>query len=466
MRASCVRPRRGSSIDVVRANAAMMDWRRWRILIAILACFVGTAQARLDVHHWQTESGARVYFVESHSIPVIDICVEFRAGSVYDPAGKSGLARLAHTLLKAGTAGIGEAELDRRFADVGAEIGQSFDRDRAGATLRTLSSSRERDAATEAFVEMLSAPVFPQSAFAREKARLTANVKEAETRPDQLAERRLWSLMYPSHAYGASPTAESVAAISYADVARFYRTHYRAGRAVVTIVGDLSREQAASLAVRLTARLATPTEIAPTSIAAAEPPEPVSAASGGLLKLPHPAGQSHVLLGLPVVARGDPDYFPLYVGNYVLGGGGFVSRLYREVREKRGFAYSVYSYIRPLQQPGPFLLGLQTKKDQAGAALATAKQVFEEFVANGPTEAELNAAKNGLASGFPLRIDSNRKILDQVALIGFYGLPANWLDEFVANVRRVTLPEVKNAFARRIELSRVATVIVGAPEQK
>lgn len=461
-----MRLRRRPSIDVVRANAAAMNWRRGSILVGALACFVGTAQAKLDIHHWQAESGAHVYFVESRSIPVIDVSVEFRAGSAYDPAGKSGLAGLAHTLLRAGTASIGEAELGRRFADVGAETGQSFDRDRAAITLRTLSSSHERDVSTEAMVEMLSAPIFPKTAFTREKARLAAYVKQAETRPDQLAERRLWALMYPGHPYGASPTGASVAAIEYEDVGRFYRTHYRAGSAVVTIVGDLSREEAGALAARLTARLATPTDITPAGFAAAKLPEPVSAASGGVLKLPHPAGQSHVLLGLPVVVRGDPDYFPLYVGNYVLGGGGFVSRLYREVREKRGFAYSVSSYFRPLQQPGPFLIGLQTRKDQAGAALATAKQVFEEFVANGPTEAELNAAKNGLSRGFPLRIDSNRKILQEVALVGFYGLPLNWLDEFADKVRRVTLPEVKDAFARRIELSRVATVIVGAPEEK
>jgi zinc protease len=315
-------------------------------------------------------------------------------------------------------------------------------------------------------VELLSAPIFPETAFAREKARLSAKVKEAETRPDQLAERRLWALMYPGHAYGASPTSESVSAIAHADVQRFYRSHYQASRAVVTIVGDLSRKDAAALAVRLTARLTRRSDPTSPDTAAAELREPVSGASGGVLKLAHPAGQSHVLLGLPVLARGDPDFFPLYVGNYVLGGGGFVSRLYREVREKRGFAYSVYSYFRPLQQPGPFLLSLQTRKDQAGEALAIAKQVFEEFVTNGPTEAELDAAKKGLASGFPLRIDSNHKILQEVAQVGFYGLPVNWLEEFADNVRRVTLPEVKNAYARRIELSRVATVIVGVPEEK
>jgi zinc protease len=152
----------------------MMNRHRGSILFAVLACLAGAAQAKLDIHHWQAESGASVYFVQSRSIPAIDISVEFRAGSAYDPAGKSGLARLTHTLLRAGTASIGEAELGRRFADVGAEIGQSFDHDRAAATLRTLSSSRERSLATGAFVELLSAPIFPETAFAREMSRLSA----------------------------------------------------------------------------------------------------------------------------------------------------------------------------------------------------------------------------------------------------------------------------------------------------
>ncbi|MBI2959842.1 MAG: insulinase family protein [Betaproteobacteria bacterium] len=443
----------------------MIDWHWARLLAAALACFAGAAQAKLEVDQWRAESGARVLFVEGRSIPMVDISVEFPAGSAYDPPGKSGLARLANDLLKAGSARTGEAELGRRFADIGAEIGHSFDRDRAGASLRTLSAARELNAAVAALAEMLSAPAFPQSAFAREKARLTAHVREAETRPDQLAERRLWALMYRGHPYGASPTSESVAAIERADVARFHRAHYWAEGAVVTIVGDLSRAQAAALAARITGPLVFSAEGSRAGGEASGRPGPVAPAGGGVVALPHPAGQSHLLLGLPAVARDDPDYFPLFVGNYVLGGGGFVSRLYSEVREKRGYAYNVYSYFQPLERPGPFLLGLQTRKDQTEEALAAARSVLEEFIARGPSEAELKAAKNGLGSGFPLRIDSNRKILAQLAMVGFYGLPVTWIEDFVANVRRVTLPEVKSAFARRIDLSRLATVIIGAPEK-
>ena len=165
------------------------------------------------------------------------------------------------------------------------------------------------------------------------------------------------------------------------------------------------------------------------------------------------------------MTRNDPDYFPLLVGNYTLGGGGFVSRLMREVREKRGYAYSVYSYFLPLAQEGPFQIGLQTKKEQAEAALAQVRIVLDGFLVNGPSAAELKAAKQNLIGGFALRIDSNRKLLDQVALIGYYQLPLSWLDDFTARVEKVSVAEVRAAFARRVRPDNLVTVVVGSGEK-
>ena len=182
-------------------------------------------------------------------------------------------------------------------------------------------------------------------------------------------------------------------------------------------------------------------------------------------RIPHPATQSHILIGAPGVARGDPDYFPLYVGNYILGGGGFASRLMNEVREKKGLAYSVYSYFMPLKQPGEFQIGLQTKKEQADEALKLVRDTLKNFIAKGPTEKELLAAKDNIIGGFPLRIDSNRKILGYLSVIGFYGLPLTYLDDFTHNIDKVTIAQIREAFKRHIDLQAMATVIVGAPEE-
>jgi zinc protease len=179
-----------------------------------------------------------------------------------------------------------------------------------------------------------------------------------------------------------------------------------------------------------------------------------------LQRIAHPAAQAHLLLGLPAIKRGDPDFFPLLLGNYTLGGGGFVSRLMKEVRDKRGFAYSVNSYFLPMAQPGPFQIGLQTKKAQANDALKVAREVLDGFLAEGPSESELQAAKQNLIGSFPLRLDSNKKILDNLSVIGFYGLPLDYLDRYAENIEKVSAADIKAAFSRHVKPEHVVTVIV------
>ena len=428
------------------------------VLAAALWIAACAAQAALPIQHWTTSSGARVYFVESRSIPMLDINVDFDAGGRRVPADKAGLGGLTHALVKAGSAARSEEEISRRIADVGAQLGGSVDRDRAGLSLRTLSSERERAQALATLAEILQTPAFPEAAFAREKARLVDAVKEDETKPDAIASKVFYRLLYGAHPYALAPTRETVLRIERADVEGFYRANYVAGRAVVTILGDADRALAERIAEQLTAGL-------PRAPGAPAPLPAVNQPTGQTLRMAHPASQSHILLGLPAMTRDDPDYFPLLVGNYVLGGGGFVSRLYLEVREKRGYAYSVYSYFLPLAQAGPFQLGLQTKKEQAEEALARVRIVLDEFLARGPSAAELKAAKQNLVGGFALRIDSNRKLLEQVALIGYYRLPLAWLDDFTARVEKVSVAEVRAAFARRVRADHLVTVVVGSGEK-
>jgi zinc protease len=430
--------------------------RRRVAYFCVLMLIVLPAQARVKIEHWVAQSGARVYFVESHALPIVDIAVEFAAGSACDPREKAGLAQLTLAMLKAGSSRYSESEASRRIADAGAELRENFDLDRAGFALRSLSSEAGRKAATDTLADMLQSPRFPAEAFERERARAVADALEAETRPDRVAERRLYALMYPEHPYGQSASPASLAAVAREDVERHYRSRYGSTRAVVTIVGDLPRDAARTLAEELTSRLAQGESYALAPVAPAPPTE--------TLRVALPSAQSHVMLGVAALAYGDADYFPLVVGNYILGGGGLVSRIFREVREKRGYAYSAYSYFRPYQRAGPFLVGLQTRRDQAREALELARTVVAEFVARGPTEAELAAAKKNLVGGFPLRIDTNRKVLEQLASIGFYGLPLGWLDEYPARVRGVTLAQIRSAFARRVDPAKLSIVVVGAPD--
>jgi zinc protease len=425
------------------------------VFLALLMSLPLPAQAALAIQHWQTPEGARVYFVESRQLPMLDLSVDFPAGSARDPDGKAGLAQLTHSLLDQGAGGLSDTEIAHRLADVGAILGGAFDRDRAGVTLRTLSSATEKAAALDTLVRVLQQPDFPQDVIKREKQRLIAAIREAEADPGTVADKAFYRALYGSHPYahdesGAPPEIDK---LTRNDLQAFYRAHYSAPNAVISLMGDITRAEAEAIAARLAAGL---------SKAAAVPalPKPVPAMASDT-RIAHPSTQSHVLVGAVGMARNDPDFFPLFVGNYVLGGGGFDSRLMREVRDKRGYAYSAYSYFLPMMEAGPFQLGLQTKREQADDALGVARATMRQFIADGPSEAELTQAKSNLTGGFPLRIDSNRKILDYLSVIGFYRLPLDYLDTWVDKVNAVDVAAVKQAFARRIDPDKLAVVVVG-----
>jgi len=424
-------------------------------LVALLLGLPLSAQAALAIQHWQTPQGARVYFVESHELPMLDIAVDFPAGSARDPAGKSGLASLTHGLLDQGAGGLSDTDIAHRLADVGAVLSGRLDRDRAGVMLRTLSSASEKDKALDLFARVLQKPDFPQTVVKREKQRLIASIREAEADPGNVASKAFYRALYGAHPYAndESGDAAAVAKLTRGDLQAFYRTHYSAPNAVISLMGDITRAEAGAIAIRLATGL---------SRAAPVPalPKTVPAAASDT-RIAHPSTQSHVLMGAVGMARNDPDFFPLFVGNYVLGGGGFDSQLMREVRDKRGYAYSAYSYFLPMGEAGPFQLGLQTKLEQTDDALKVAQATLRQFIADGPSEAELVQAKSNLTGGFPLRIDSNKKILDYLSMIGFYKLPLDYLDTWVDRVNAVDVAAVKQAFARRIDPSKLVTVVVG-----
>jgi zinc protease len=426
-----------------------------RFFIGLLLSLPLSAQAALTIQNWQTPQGTRVVFVESHELPILDISVDFPAGSARDPAGKAGLARLTHGLLDQGAGGLSDTAIAHRLADVGAVLSGNFDRDRAGVTLRTLSSAAEKIAALDTLARVLQQPDFPQAVIKREKQRLISSIREAEADPGTVADKAFYRALYGTHPYAHDEAGDPAAIekLTRDDLQAFYRTHYSAPNAVIALMGDISRAEAEAIAVQLAGGL---------SRAAVVPalPKPVPAAASDT-RIAHPSSQSHVLEGVVGVARNDPDFFPLYVGNYVLGGGGFDSRLMREVRDKRGYAYSAYSYFMPMMEAGPFQLGLQTKREQTDDALKVAQATLRQFIADGPSEAELTQAKANLSGGFPLRIDSNKKILDYLSVIGFYRLPLDYLDTWVDKVNAVDVAAVKQAFARHVDPDKLVTVVVG-----
>ena len=413
------------------------------------------AMAGVNIQHWTTPGGTQVYFVENHDIPMLDVAVDFPAGSRFDTPEKNGQARLTHTMLDQGSGGLSDIAIASKLADVGAQLGGVFDRDRAGVSLRTLSSARERDVATGLLMAILHKPEFPQAVMQRERVRLLSALREEESKPGEVGEKAFYQALYGKQGYGLpdSGALASINSLKRADLLAWYKSRYRAGSAVVSIIGDMSRAEAEQLAGKISSGLPPGKVEGDTKPASVLPPVEK--------RIAHLSTQSHVFMGLIGMARSDADFFPLFVGNHVLGGSGFDSRMVNEIRQKRGYAYSAYSYFLPMSQPGPLLIGLQTKNTQVDDALKVARETVAKFVADGPTEAELAQAKNNLVGGFPLRIDSNKKILDYLRTIGFYQLPPTYLDDWVRNVQAVTLELIREAYKRRINPEKLSVIVVG-----
>lgn len=440
---------------------------------AMLVCvsalgLMQAAHAVLPIQHWQQPGGARVYLVESRNIPMVDVQIDLDAGSRRDPVDKPGLASVAAGQLASGiraqaggqgpyTKALDENQLGEAWADLGASFGASASGDRLSFSLRSLSDANLLVKAAQLAARQMAHPAYPQSVWLRDRDKMAAAIRESLTRPGTVAQNRFADAVYSGHPYGWRITPESLQRIGVADLQRWHAQALRPCRAVVSVVGDVGREQADALVTQLLAlwpqgRCESLPAVA--EVPALKVPQDI--------RLPFDSAQAHVLMGQPGHKRNDPDFFALLLGNHILGGGGFTSRLTAQVREQRGLSYSVYSYFSPALHAGAFTVGLQTRPDQAAQALEVARQVVREFVEKGPTEAELQAAKDNLIGGFALRIDSNRKLLDNVANIAWNQLPLDYLDRWAEHMAKVTTADVQRAFARVLQPGRMVTVVVGA----
>ncbi len=422
----------------------------WAMLLPVAAAVAGP-----EIQHWKTGNGSRVYFVPAPQLPMVDIRVVFDAGSARDGI-RPGLAVMTNGLLDAGAGGLSEEAIAERLEGLGAQLGNAALRDMAMVSLRTLSESKYLDPAVEILATIISQPRFPDAVFQRERKRMLIALQAEQQSPSSIASKAFYRAIYGDHPY-ASPsngTGESLQALQREELEKFHQRYYVAANAVIALVGNLSRSQAEQLAERLMEKL-------PGGEAAPKLPEVKPLTKPSRERISFPSSQTHILVGQPGMTRTDPDYMALYVGNHILGGSGFGSRIMAEIREKRGLAYSAYSFFMPMRRKGPFQIGLQTRNDKAAEAERVVQETLLQFIEEGPTAKELDAAKKNITGGFPLRIDSNKDILEYIAMIGFYNLPLDYLDTFSQRVEAVTLKDIQEAFQRRIAPDRMATITVG-----
>lgn len=428
---------------------------RFLMLGVFLLAGVSSAEAVPEIQNWSTPSGGRVLFVPTEGLPMLDVRMVFDAGSARD-GREFGIAALTAGMLDSGAGTLDADTIAERLDAIGAILSSGASRDSAHVALRTLTDPPKLKEALEVFETVISQPRFESKDFEREKNRVLLGIQQKGEDPGEISEMAFMKALYGEHPYahpveGAKETVEKLKA---SDLARFHKDAYTRGNAILVMVGQVTRPEAEAIAVQVYARLP---EGAPKP--ALEDPAPLSGSE--TVTTAFPSEQTHVYSGVLGLKANDPDYFPLVVGNHILGGSGLVSRIMEEVREKKGLAYSAFSYFLPMRVQGPYQMGLQSKNASAREATEIAIKTLREFVDKGPTDKELDAAKKNIIGGYVLRLDSNAKLIGEVAAIGFLGRPLDWLNRYTAQVEAVKREDIQRAFKARIDPDRLKTIMVG-----
>lgn len=434
----------------MRANVL----RGWLLAVFCLPVAVSAA----EIQRWQAADGAQVLLSERHELPIVDVAVIFKgAGSAADPAGKDNTASAAAQMVMRGTPSLNEEAFAARVNDLGANLSGSASLEYATFGFRSLSEPAKLNGAVTLFKEALAQPRFDENVLQRIKDRAALALKQSESYPDFVADRALTALNYPDHPYGKSArqTPEKIQAVSSADLREFHRRHYARNNAVVLVVGDVGRERAGQLADEILAVL-------PARVSGSSEVPPVNVKGGQFRHIPFPhSQQTQINLGLPVLKADDPDYFAMLVGNYILGGGGFDSRLMKVLRDRHGYTYGASSSLSAYGQAAPFTIEFGTENKNSRAALAAAQKVLADFVAQGPQEDELKQAKAYLTGSFPLRFDTNAKMIGNLASVAVYNRPDNWFDTFNDKINALSAADIKRAWQKHIRPQDMNIVVTG-----
>jgi zinc protease len=430
------------------------------VMSFVLCLVTSVSFAVPNIQHWETTNGANVFFVPTKGLPILDVQLVFDAGSVRD-GENLGVGSLTSGLLNEGAGGLSAQQIAEQMESVGAQLGASTSRDFTSISYRSLTDQQALASSWAVLKKVLSQPEFPVVEFNRVKQNTLLGIKRREESPGTLAQLALYKAIYKNHPYSNAirGEADSVSGMQIDDLKSFYKQYYVAKNLIIVMVGGVSREQAERLANDLLLTLPSGEKAKPTQTVA-------DAKQGNEIHQEYPSQQTHLMYGLPVLTHNDPDYFALYVGNHILGGSGFSSRIVKDIREERGLAYSAYSYFRSMIQKGPFLIGLQTRNEKAAEASAAVKEVLKLFIDKGPTEEELIASKKNISGGFALRLDSNKKLLGNVVSIVTSGASLDYLNTYLQRINSVTREQIQDAFMRRVDMNKMVMVTVGQRVEK
>ncbi|MGD2079843.1 MAG: pitrilysin family protein [Nitrospirota bacterium] len=426
--------------------------------VALSLFFAAEAASALEVERTVTSEGLVVLHVERDNLPVVVFTLLVDAGSSREPSELAGLASLTASLLDEGTARRTSMQISEEVSYIGARLGVSAGRDFSTLTLKVLRKDLEKG--LDVYSDILLNPSFPPEEIARVKDLVKGSLREMEERPSFLARRAFMGKVFGDHPYGRIPkgTPETVDAIEREDIVRFHEKYYAPGNSILAVVGDISSEELQALLEKhlgaWTGREAPPLE-------AASPAE----AGGEVVRIDRDLTQANILLGHLGVSRGDPDFYPLRVMNYILGGGGFSSRLMESIRQQMGLAYDVHSFFPAGRLAGTFRAVVQTKNSTANEAIGEIIRQMRLMRQEKVTPEELEGAKAFLVGSFPRKLETMDKIANFLVRVEYHGLGPNYMEEYPRLIESVTADDVLRAAREHLRPESLVIVVVADQEE-
>ncbi len=419
---------------------------------ALLIAFAQAARAT-EIQKVVSESGIEAWLVEEHSLPILSIEFAFKGGAIQDPDGKEGVANLVSGLLDEGAGEMDSSAFQAKLQDLSVRLSFTAGRDGFYGSFKTLTGNRAE--AIELLRLAITSPRFDAEPVERIRAQIISGLRRESRDPEKIAAKLWFRTAFPSHPYGRPSKGDesSVSSITRADLVAFHTGVFARDNLKIAVVGDIDAATLKNVLDQTFSGLPDKADLRP--VAAVEPRDGISQNQ----ELPVP--QTVIRFGGPGIGRKDPDFIAAYIMNHILGGGSFSSRLYQEVREKRGLAYSVYTYLAPLDFGPVFLGGLATRADQAKAAIELIRSEVKRMAKDGPTADELEKAKAFLIGSYPLRFDSSSKIANQLVSIQVEGLGIDYIKNRNDLIAAVTIDDVRRAAQRLLGQAGLVISTVG-----
>lgn len=434
----------------------MRAFRHIGFFVLLVVAAAGPLHAT-EIKRIVSPGGIEAWLVEEHSLPLVSLHFAFAGGAAQDPAGREGLANMVTALLDEGAGELDAQAFQTRLEERAIRLSFDVGRDAFYGEMKSL--SRHRDAAFDLLRLALTAPRFDAEPVERIRAQLLARLRFEEEDPDDVAGKAWFELAFGAHPYArpVNGRPDSVAAITIDDLKRYVGRVFARARLKVAIVGDIDAETAGRKLDEIFGALPAEPQL--------EPVAEATVTAGPLRRIiDMNIPQTVIRFGQAGIARKDPDFMPAYVVNYILGGGGFSSRLYEEVREKRGLAYSVYTYLYPLDRAALLLGGVATQNERAAETLSTIEAELKRLAEEGPSADELAAAKSYLKGSYALRFDTSSKIAEQLVAIQLEDLGIDYINRRNDLIDAVTIDDVKRVARRLVAPEKLIVTVVGRPK--